>query len=128
VLEAAQRLEDQQLREHANEADAVIVGRIVGLEKAGRPSLSEHDPDWWRATIEVEHTEKGDVGERVQVLYPSSGDVRWARAPKLHSGQHGLWILHATEGDDAALAPYRLLDAEDAQPADEVDRLRSGGD
>ncbi len=124
VLEAAQRLETERLRGHAAEADAVVVGRIVSLEKVGPPSISEHDPDWWRATINVEHSEKGNATGQIQVLYPNSSDVHWARVPKLRPGQHGLWILHATEGDRAELGQYSLLDADDAHPVDHLDRLR----
>jgi len=126
VLEAAQQLATAQLRAHAADADAVVVGRIMRLEKVGPSRLSEHDPDWWRATINVEQTEKGDARGQIQVLYPNSSDVHWARVPKLHAGDKGLWILHSTEGPNAELAPYCLLDSSDAQPADHVDLLRPG--
>jgi hypothetical protein len=124
VLDAAQELDDERLRGHAEEAEDVVVGRVVKLERVGPVAVSEHDPDWWRATIHVEHAEKGRAHGQIQVLYPNSSDVRWARIPKLHSGQEGLWILHATQGEDSSLAPYRLLDTDDAQPADHLDRIQ----
>src|SRR5512144_1902684 len=55
------RAQAARLREHAAAADAVVVGRVVGLEDVLEPVISEHDPDWWRATIDVSHVEKGDV-------------------------------------------------------------------
>jgi hypothetical protein len=127
VLEAAQRLDDERLQAHADEADAVVVGRVVGLEKAGPSGRSEHDPDWWRATIQVSHAEKGDLSGQVQVLYPNSSDILWARIPKPRAGQEGLWLLHATSGDQADLGPFSLLDTDDAHPADHLDRLQRNG-
>jgi len=127
VLEAAAQLETDRLRAHAAEAEDVVVGRILSLEKVGPPSISEHDPDWWRATINVEHSEKGKATGQIQVLYPGSSDVHWAHLPKLRPGQEGLWILHATGVDLAQMAPYSLLDADDAHPADQLDRLRGDG-
>jgi len=127
VLEASQRLADEGLREHAATVAAVVVGRVSAVEKVGPFVAAEHDPDWWRAIIDVEHAERGDVGERVQVLFPNSADVAWVRVPKPRPGQHGMWLLHATSGADAELAPYALLDSDDAHPADAIDRLRPGG-
>jgi hypothetical protein len=124
VLEAGQRLADEDLRRHAEEAEAIVVGRVTAVEKAGPFVPSEHDPDWWRATVDVDHAEKGGLEGSVQVLFPNSRDVMWSRVPKLAPGQTGLWLLHRTTGDEAALAPFTLLDTDDAHPADHVDRLR----
>jgi hypothetical protein len=115
----------ERLREHASEADAVVVGRVVGLEDAVRPVISEHDPDWWRATIEVDHVESGDV-ERgpIAVLYANSLDVQWRRAPKPKASQEGLWLLHATEGELSEAAPFRIIHPEDFQPAQQLETIR----
>ncbi len=126
VLEAGQRLADEALRSHADDAEAVLVGRVTAIEKAGPDVASEHDPDWWRATIAVDHSEKGTLDGPVQVLFANSRDVMWARTPKLAAGQEGLWLLHRTTGDEAALAPFSVLDTDDAHPADDLDRLRPG--
>lgn len=123
----ADELETERLREHAADADAVVVGQVVGLAKAGPSGYSEHDPDWWQATIEISHVEKGDVRPGpLPVLYPNSRDTRWFDKPKPHAGQRGVWVLHATAGDRRALAPYELADADDYQPVQHLDRLRQG--
>lgn len=126
VLEAAQRLEDERLRAHVEEAAAVVVGRVVALEKVGPVARSEHDPDWWRATIQIEHAEKGDVGDQVQVIFPNSADAHWAHLPKPRAGQEGLWLLHPTSGDQADLGRFILLDTDDAHPAEQLGHLRGG--
>ncbi|WP_030056849.1 MULTISPECIES: hypothetical protein [Streptomyces] len=118
-------IRNQDLAAHAAEADAVVVGSVVGLEDLGLPSYSEHAPHWWRAALDVSHVEAGRVEPgRIGVLYPSSEDVRWRHVPKPLPGQPGLWLLHETSGDLAAHAPYQLLDADDYQPAQKLAVLR----
>jgi hypothetical protein len=55
------QVEGDLLREHAAEADAVIVGRVVGLARAAGAPEREHDADWWRATLHAVHVERGDM-------------------------------------------------------------------
>jgi hypothetical protein len=106
----------------------VVVGRVVKVEKAVAATGSEHDPDWWRATIDVYHVERGTValGE-IGVLYANSLDVRWRRAPKPRAAQEGVWILHVTQGDLQSVAPFQLLHPEDYQPVEQLEALRQPG-
>ena len=81
--------------------------------------------DWWRATIDVQHVEKGDVPEQqVTVAFPSSQDVRWHTTPKPVAGQDGVWVLHATEGATRDIAPFQLADSEDFRSLQDLDLLR----
>jgi hypothetical protein len=123
---ALQRVVDtDRIREHAAGADAVVLGRVVKLENLLGFVSSEHDPDWWRATIEVFHVERGEVAPgMLQVLYANSIDVRWRRAPKPKASQGGMWLLHSTTGDLRAEAPFVILHPEDFQPTQELDVLR----
>lgn len=125
-FEALQRAaQAARLREHAAGADAIVVGRVVGLEDVLEPVISEHDPDWWRATIDVAHVEKGDVQTGpLRVLYANSLDVQWRLSPKPKASQEGLWILHATEGDQREAAPFEIPHPEDYQPVQSLDDLR----
>lgn len=119
------QVETQRLREHADSADAVVVGRVTKLEKVLGPAVSEHDPDWWRATLDVYHVEKGQVAPgEVTMLYANSLDVGWRTAPKPKASQGGLWLLHATQGDLRAAAPFVILHPEDFQPTQNLDTLR----
>jgi hypothetical protein len=119
------RIEADQLREHADGAEAVVVGRVLGLAKAGQPTYSEHDPDYWRATMEVQHVERGNVpAGPLNVLYANSQDVRWRHAPKPRAGQDGMWILHATDGALRELAPFQLVHPEDYRPLQHLEALR----
>jgi hypothetical protein len=123
-----EQLQAQRLRDHADNADAVVVGRVVRLERLFGAVRAEHDPDWWKATIDVFHVERGDVAPgEVAVLYPNSIDVRWRTAPKPKASQGGLWLLHATDGALRDAAPFALLHPEDFQPTQDLEALRGNG-
>jgi hypothetical protein len=121
-------IEATRVRGHADDADAVVLGRVVGLERASGSPLGEHHPDWWRATLHVVHVERGDIkaDSEVKVLYANSLDVRWRDAPKPKASQNGLWLLHATQGDEHELAPFQILHAADFQPSQNLEALREG--
>jgi hypothetical protein len=117
-----------QLRAHAETANAVVLGRVIGLVKVAGQPLREHSPDWWVATVDVYAVEKGSVAlGPLGVLYANSQDVQWRTAPKPRASQGGLWLLHATEGALAELAAYRIIHPEDLQPTQALDDLRGEG-
>jgi hypothetical protein len=115
-----------RLREHAATAVAVVLARVVGLERASGAPVREHDPDWWRATLHVTHAERGDVQDdsEVKTLYANSLDVQWRDSPKPKASQTGLWLLHATEGELTELAPFQIPHPEDLQPVQNLELLR----
>jgi hypothetical protein len=117
------------LRQHADEADAVLVGRVIGLERAGGSPLGEHNPDWWRATLHAVHVERGDIqpDSEVKVLYANSLDVRWRDVPKPKASQNGLFVLHATSGELAELAPFQILHPADFQQPQNLESLSGEG-
>jgi hypothetical protein len=127
-MDVRRLLEDRQLKEHAAGSEAIVLARVIGLEKAGPMRLAEHDPDWWRATFDVRHIEQGHLPEGdLQVLYANSLDTQWRNAPKPRASQDGLWFLHATKGDLRELAPWVIPDPEDYQPVENLERLRAQG-
>jgi hypothetical protein len=123
------QLDAERLGEHARGSDAIVLGRVVKLENIPGSPTSEHDPDWWTATLQVDHVESGHVelGE-LGVLYANSPDVRWHEAPKPKPSQVGMWILHATEGKLAEIASFQILHPEDYQPVHQLDVVRSTGE
>jgi hypothetical protein len=128
IADLAASIEADRLGQHAAGADAVVVGTVTGLARAGQPVSSEHDADWWVATIEVHHVEHGDVPQgSVNVAYANSLDVRWHDSPKPKAGQSGLWMLHRSEGPVAEFAPFYLPHPDDFQPTQTLDTIRSAG-
>jgi hypothetical protein len=93
--------------------------------------ISEHDPQWRDAVIDVERVEKGPAARKqVVVRFPASDDVRWFRAPKFAPGDQGVFILHRPEARQPVAAGaaartlagdrevFTALDPADVQPAD----------
>jgi hypothetical protein len=126
VDEALNELSQDKVREHALGADAVVRAHVIGLNAVDPDEpLKEHSPQWWIATLDVDLVERGDVeGDRVNVLYANSLDIRWRNWPKPKAGQGGMWLLHRTAPEQAQLAPFALLHPEDLQPSLQLELLR----
>lgn len=122
----------RDLENHVADADLVVRGRVVrvktAVESAARATgaepntVSEHSPRWREAVVDVDEVTKGRVpGKQIVVRFPSSTDVRWARAPKFRAGQQGVFLLHRT----GALPSYDALHAHDFQPPHTGDQIRA---
>jgi hypothetical protein len=145
-----ENLKQHEFTNRVASADVVLSGRVTSVRlvedapamaatarAAGSPaetqttSISEHDPVWQEATIEVGAVHKGSHGNQTAVIrFPASTDVRWYQAPKLTPGQEGVFVLQAGERSaagraEAALAAnvpagpsgyYTALEAADFQP------------
>jgi hypothetical protein len=140
----------ETIRERAAAAPVVLTGKVVavglpqseaeaapavaGATTAEPPApsrISEHEPFWREAVVEVHAVHKGTVGKQQVVLrFPSSTDVRWHRAPKFRAGQEGVFSLrqddisgHTTVGPAAesfaAEAAYTALHSADFQPLEQ---------
>lgn len=128
-------LAQDEVADHAAQCEAVVRGHVSALLAVtqDRPQ-GEHDPQWWTATLEVDLTARGDVGQKpgagsvqVAVLYANSLDVRWRDWPKPKAGQGGLWLLHQTPADRARWARYELEHQIDLQPSLQLDLLQERG-
>ena len=139
----------RQIRKRVNDAPVVVSGKVVAVGLPAAPPalaaaadglrrskpISEHDPLWHEAVVEVDDVHKGSVGAKQVVLrFPSSTDVRWSRSPKFRVGQTGVFTLRpdvaaAPTGFGVAAEAFRpsstftCLDAADFQPADQTARV-----
>jgi hypothetical protein len=139
---AARVAASKKIQEQASEASVVISGKVVAVglptpagavaAASGAPKpqrISEHEPFWREAVVEVQEVHKGNVNNnRVVLRFPSSTDVRWHRAPKFETGQEGVFSLrrdavsgHVGPGAMAASLnvhdSYTCLDPAAFQPA-----------
>ncbi len=129
----------QKLSRRVTSSELIVSGfvadvRSVQITGENRP-VSEHDPDWHEAVVQVEAVTKGDPpAEGVVVTFPLSRDIAWRDAPKFEVGQRGVWLLSSAPAaaipreDAAALAArpypvYMALDPLDFQPEDEAARV-----
>lgn len=125
------QMQASELRAHAGAAEVIVVGRVIRLEQVGDERYSEHAPHYWRATLQVQHIEKwlpgSSAGPEVTFIYPASTDVTWVGVPKPQPRQQGMWILHATSGADARLAPFALLHGDDYRSVQHLETIRQAG-
>src|SRR5213076_931952 len=102
VARARREMNDADLRAHIQRAAMVVAGRVEQVRPAEltaaptRPRrITEHDPDWQEAIIQVEDGIKGaQAGEQVVVRFPGSSDVAWVGTPKFAVGEEGTFLLH----------------------------------
>jgi len=104
------------LKAQLGAADVVMVGRVIATRAASpvfiatsegglasvpstRKRISEHDPHWKEAVIQVQRPLKGvSADENVVVLYPDTLDLMWQRSyPRLKEGQEGLFMLRRSQ-------------------------------
>ena len=135
-------ISDQELLDRMKTSDFVVVGRVTDVRKwnvpkpkSGAPSrVTEHDPDWHEAVVEVQSVLKGGKvkGNKVIVRFPSRNDVAWVSSPKFAKNQKGIFCLNrdqssgapATVGGQKANV-YTCLGHGDALPISEEARVRS---
>lgn len=105
-----------ELGAEINNAPWVVDGVVtaIGNAKSGGP-ISEHDPAWKVATIQVGEVYRGDAksGGTITVAFASSEDVAWFGAPKLLVGQRGIFVGQPMPGAEGSAA---LLVPSDVQP------------
>jgi hypothetical protein len=102
--------------------------RAGGPTTAPQPKrISEHDPLWQEAVVEVTGTEKGGPAKQIVVRFPSSRDVRWYKAPKFTPGQEGVFILRKST-KDAVPGAAKALAAGRARVGPEVYSVEHSAD
>jgi hypothetical protein len=139
VTDVIDRLRDSEVRERIAGADVVVTGRVAQVRAApeqtvaampGMPGpVSEHDPRWMEAVLDVDSVLKGTTPQTpVVLMFPASIDVMWVNAPKFHAGQEATWLLHTDQVPEAARAAfpsvYTALDPGDVLPKEQTERLR----
>lgn len=138
VTKAVAKLGDKDLRKRVASGDLIVVGKVTSVNPAAAVEaamktarLTEHDPQFLEATIVIERTEKGALeGNTVKVVFPSSTDVMWYKAPKLKVGQEGAFILHTGEVQRMMAGIrlpriYTILEPSDVQPKERQEQLRN---
>ncbi|MGH7380862.1 MAG: hypothetical protein ACREKR_01340 [Candidatus Methylomirabilales bacterium] len=135
------QLSDAELRSRIQAADIVVVGRVVDIQPATTQAqvapprrITEHDPAWQEAIVQVDSALKGaQPGQRIVVRFPASQDVAWINVPKLKKDQEGTFILKKDQvsGTPKAMLAgtvveaYTALQAQDVLPKEEAVRVRT---
>jgi|RhiMetdeSRZDD1v2_1073273.scaffolds.fasta_scaffold03854_3 hypothetical protein len=119
------RKASRDVQDRLARADTVISGRVAAVKLPAevaktrraattatdvgpRRPVSEHDPKWRDAIVDVDDVHKGArVRNTVTIRFPASMDVRWYRAPKFQPGQQGFFLLHKTKAQYVSAGPMR---------------------
>lgn len=131
VSEVHAKFAEDRLQNRLNDAELVVSGRVSAVRPAPddirRQSISEYDPHWWEAVIQIETVLKGQINERsLVVLFPSSRDVMWERAPKFREGQEGTWVLRReiVRGTEPPQEYFTAVHPLDFHPNDQIERIK----
>jgi hypothetical protein len=115
--------QDRDLQATLQSAQLVVAGRVAAVKPAPRQRVTEHDPQWTEADIQVTDVLKGNATGTVTIVFPASNDVMWYKTPKLKQGQDGLFILR-TEARGVATPRPAVVELQDVRPLSEVPRIR----
>jgi len=129
VARLTKEAETKPIEARVSGAELIVQGRVVGLRAAETSSTpkSEHDPQWWIATVEVTAVLRGKKPPRaIEIWFPNSRDIAWHKAPKLHAGDSGILISRRREtgrkgkrGEELAVTdPFDFL------PADQIEVVK----
>jgi hypothetical protein len=130
LSEAKQRASDLALAERLEQAEVVVSGTVTVVRtpraEPRQTHISEHEPEWREAVVRVDSVLKGaSVQQReVIVLYPTSTDIMWYRAPRFVKGQQGIFILRKQVKPELRLNGFTALDPLDFQPAQQLERIK----
>lgn len=123
VEEVVQDTKEKALSKRLARASVVVYGRVTAVAEDPnvKPMLTEHDPDWWTATVAVETVLKGNVPDTTLTFsFAHSTDVMWANAPKPEEGELGIWILHDQFPEGLEAPNSAPLESEDFRPPDDL--------
>ena len=122
------KIQENTLKDRLNDADHVMVGRVVSTRvlPVTTTKETEHDPMWTEAEIAVEERFKGDFqgGARVKITFAASRDIMWVRAPKFVRGQTGVWVLKRDIDIKNRPPNFVVIDCAQFMPINRRDEIR----
>lgn len=127
VVAAVAKRPDRELIARLDRTELVVVGTVEKVEDAKDvlEPISEHSPEWKRATLRVESVEFGKLtGRHVDVLFAGSDEPMFESAPKLQKGQEGVFLLRRGEGPFAPPEAFTILDPRDVHPRTALPHIR----
>ena len=133
---AAMSPADSRLASQIDNADSIVVGKVVQVRDApviaGRDDapVSEHEGLWKEAVVEVSNTIKGTVADKqVVIRFPASNDVAFRDVPHFSVGQSGTFLMHQPVAGRALQLPdartFEMIKRTDQLPANAASRVRT---
>jgi hypothetical protein len=127
IAQAIKSLPDKHILQRAQAADLVVTGKVVSIKPADTAPgpISEHDPDWREALLNVESVESGLPMKQLVFFFPASRDVHWRNVPKFTVGQEGVFILRRQQIKELRTPGYIVLHPLDFHPKARRDHIRA---
>ncbi|GAA3643855.1 hypothetical protein GCM10022236_53100 [Microlunatus ginsengisoli] len=135
---------EERLRRRMGSADRVVAGvvrQVSHVPTAEDHPITEHDPRWQDAVVEVhgQLAQDAEAPSEVTVRFAASRDVSWRDAPKFSVGERGVWLLGAPQpsalmavADELPADHYVVVNPDDFSPAGDAATLMAeigeGGD
>jgi hypothetical protein len=132
---------DDAVRARLQSSVLGVVGTVTHVARSAKDPgpISEHNPNWHEATIQVDEVIKGKPAtKKATVLFPSSDDARWRGVARYSEGQQGIFILQPGRKQDTAGIGPKLMGAvpsgsevlttlhhDDYLPLSELERVRA---
>jgi hypothetical protein len=126
VRAAMERRPLRHLEARLEGAVLVIEGEVERIEPSPIPDgMMLRSPHYQLAVVRVAATFKGECGERVNVLFPTSPAPPWRTAPRLKEHEEAVFILRHETALKAPREYFTALDPDDVHPVEARDRIRS---
>jgi hypothetical protein len=126
VVEAVERLPTRHLEARLDGAVLVVEGEVESIGPSPVPDgMTLRSPNYQLAMVRVVSRLKGECGEHVNVLFPTSPAPPWRTAPRLTEHQNAVFILRHETALQAPPQFLTALDPDDVQPRDALHRIRS---
>lgn len=100
IQQARTKMEETDLAKILKASPLVVAGKVNQTRRipSEGEKLTEHDPEWMEAEIQVEEALHGKAdGQIVKIVFASSRDVMFIDAPKLQQGDEGIFVLENTD-------------------------------
>jgi hypothetical protein len=114
IMKLHDQLAADPLQREIATSDLIVAGKVAAIRTLPVTGpISEHNPGWRLATIQVDASACGAAGKTVQIAFAGSDDVAWVGKAKLSIGQEGVFLAHRSGMASPALI---VVDPLDVQP------------
>lgn len=114
---------DRELAVQLRKAQAVVLGTITSIRLEQGKSLSEHDPAWSTAGIEIVEVLSGTPRGNA-FLFPATPDVAWRDVPKPKKDETAIFVLSAELPEKPKTDLLGIATPGAILPASQIDHVR----
>lgn len=127
VKQANKENDDSMLRARLEKTEMVVSGKVISVKRSqNQPEfISEHNPDWLEAEIEVSSSLKGANPGKIVFLFPGSEDELYMDSPKFKVGDNGIFLLRKGNLKLADEEMFSVVSRQDFLKEEQSARIKS---